>query len=79
MFNANMVQVRNKTDKCTGELCLRKISIKERKKERKSSTDNIVATRSGRDFSPAIDYASSLERSGAKELYEKCRSELVRI
>lgn len=72
-----------KTDKCTAELCLRKISIKERKKEkkreRKSSTDNIVATRSGRDFFPAIDYASSSERSGAKELCKKCRSELVRI
>lgn len=40
---------------------------------------NIVATRSGRDFSSAIDYASSSECSGAKELYEKRRSELVRV
>jgi len=41
--------------------------------------DNIVATRSGRDFSSAIDYVSSSVRSRAKELYEKYRSGLVRV
>lgn len=54
-------------------------TTKKKDKGRKSSTDNIVATRSGRDFSPAIDYASSSGRSRAKELYEKRRSGLVRV
>lgn len=49
----------------------RRMEKNKKKQKGKSSTDNVVATRREKDFSPAMDYATSSERAEERRSFTK--------